>query len=73
MERLHIKSELTGVVWKISVNRGENLQAEDIVMVIESMKMEIPITSSRAGRVVEVLVAEGETIQEGQTLAVIEH
>ena len=51
---------------------GAQLGADDTILIIESMKMEIPVASPRAGRLVELRVAEGEAVKEGQVVAVIE-
>lgn len=67
-----ICSEITGSVWKILVKAGDVLEAEGALMVLESMKMEIPVVAPDGGRVVKVLVAEGEAISEGQEVAIIE-
>lgn len=72
MPRLEILSEVTGTVWKVEAQVGQTVTEDDVIMIIESMKMEIPITSSDAGTVVEVLVAEGNTVSEGQHVATIE-
>ena len=66
-----IESELTGTVWKIEVAVGQSVQEGDTLIVVESMKMEIPVSASAAGVVRELLVAEGEQVQEGQTLAIL--
>lgn len=67
-----IRSEITGTVWKIVAQAGVALQADDTIMVLESMKMEIPIIAPEAGRVVNLLVAEGAPVREGQEVAVFE-
>jgi acetyl-CoA carboxylase biotin carboxyl carrier protein len=67
-----IRSEITGTVWKIVVQAGDALEADDTIMILESMKMEIPVVAPEAGRVVELLVAEGAPVREGQEVAVFE-
>ncbi|MEJ8821348.1 acetyl-CoA carboxylase biotin carboxyl carrier protein subunit [Variovorax humicola] len=67
-----IRSEITGTVWKILARPGDTLQAEDILMVLESMKMEIPVLAPEAGRLVELCVAEGAPVRDGQELALFE-
>jgi acetyl-CoA carboxylase biotin carboxyl carrier protein len=64
-----IRSEITGTVWKIVVQPGTALQADDTIMILESMKMEIPVVAPEDGRVLELLVAEGAAVREGQDLA----
>jgi acetyl-CoA carboxylase biotin carboxyl carrier protein len=67
-----VKAELVGNLWKIVVEVGQSVDEDDTLMILESMKMEIPITSPMAGTVKSILVAEGEVVQEGQTVAVVE-
>ncbi|MET0540217.1 MAG: acetyl-CoA carboxylase biotin carboxyl carrier protein subunit [Variovorax sp.] len=67
-----IRSDITGTVWKIVVAEGAALEADDTIMVLESMKMEIPVLAPERGRVVELLIAEGEPVREGQDLAIYE-
>jgi acetyl-CoA carboxylase biotin carboxyl carrier protein len=67
-----IRSEITGTVWKIVAQAGDVLEADDTIMILESMKMEIPVVAPEAGRVVELLVAEGAPVREGQEVAVFE-
>jgi biotin carboxyl carrier protein len=67
-----IKAHITGVVFQIAARAGETVQAGDPVIVLESMKMEIPVEAPRAGSVKEIRVEEGQTVQEGDTVAVLE-
>jgi acetyl-CoA carboxylase biotin carboxyl carrier protein len=67
-----IRSEITGTVWKIVAQPGAALEADDTIMILESMKMEIPVLAPEAGRLVELLVAEGAPVREGQEVAVFE-
>ena len=67
-----IRSDITGTVWKILVQPGDILQADDTLMVLESMKMEIPVIAPEAGRVIELLIAEGAPVREGQDIALFE-
>jgi acetyl-CoA carboxylase biotin carboxyl carrier protein len=67
-----IKSELAGTVWKIVAAPGAVLEEDDPVLVLESMKMEIPALMPEDGTLVKLLVSEGETISEGQPLAEID-
>jgi acetyl-CoA carboxylase biotin carboxyl carrier protein len=68
---LRVKSEIAGSVWKIEVAVGDLVAEEDTLIILESMKMEIPLLAPRAGRVVEILVTEGETIAEGDVAVVL--
>jgi acetyl-CoA carboxylase biotin carboxyl carrier protein len=67
-----VKAELVGNLWKIVTEVGQQVEEDDTLMILESMKMEIPITSPVNGTVTQILVAEGEVVQEGQTVAVVE-
>jgi biotin carboxyl carrier protein len=72
MARLEVTTEVTGNVWKIEVNAGDNLAAEDVIMILESMKMEIPVEAPSAGKLVEILVQEEDSVDEDQVVAIIE-
>jgi len=72
MARVQVLSEVSGSVWKIEAAVGAEVGADDTILIIESMKMEIPVSSPRAGRVVELKVAEGEPVKEGQVVAIVE-
>lgn len=72
MARKEIKSEITGSVWKIVKQPGDAVGEEDALMILESMKMEIPVLAERDGTVSAVHVAEGDVVQEGDVIAVID-
>ena len=67
-----VTAEIGGVVWKIEQTTGARVAEGDPIIVLESMKMEVPVPSPASGRVVELLVAEGDVVTEGQALATIE-
>lgn len=67
-----LKADVTGSVWKIVATSGQVLQPGDTVMILESMKMEIPVIAEDGGTLAEVCVAEGQPVSEGQTLAVVQ-
>jgi biotin carboxyl carrier protein len=67
-----VKAELVGSVWKIVSKVGDNVAEEDVFLILESMKMEIPVTAPRAGTVKEIRVKEGEVVKEGQVLVVLD-
>ena len=69
---MQIKAELAGNLWKILVREGQQVQADETLMILESMKMEIPVTAPGAGRVTKIHVKEGQTVQEGQLLIEVE-
>jgi biotin carboxyl carrier protein len=66
-----VKAHITGVVFQVLARPGEAVAAGDPVVVLESMKMEIPVEAPRAGTVEEIRVQEGQTVQEGDTVAVL--
>jgi acetyl-CoA carboxylase biotin carboxyl carrier protein len=67
-----VKAELVGSVWKVVSKVGDKVAEEDVFLILESMKMEIPVTAPRAGTVKEIRVKEGEVVKEGQVLVVLE-
>ena len=72
MAQTTLQSEITGTVWKIEVREGDSVTEEQTLMVMESMKMEIPLTAPAAGVVLRLLVSEGQTVAEGQDVAILE-
>ena len=72
MASIEVKSVVTGSVWKIVASVGQRLSAGDEIMILESMKMEIPVIAEDGGVLKELKVAEGTTVNEGQVVAVIE-
>jgi acetyl-CoA carboxylase biotin carboxyl carrier protein len=72
MAATKVLSELNAMVWKIEVQAGQRVNAGDTLIVLEAMKMEIPVTAPRAGVVTAVLVAEKQMVAEGEALAVLE-
>ena len=69
MAKTEIKTEITGAVWKVLVKPGDLIAQDDPIIILESMKMEIPITVPDGGTVADVLVKEGDAVTEGQTVA----
>jgi acetyl-CoA carboxylase biotin carboxyl carrier protein len=69
---IEIAAHITGTVWKIEVEVGAQVAEGDTVMIFESMKMEMPLESPAAGRVTEIRCREGEAVQEGVTVLVLE-
>jgi acetyl-CoA carboxylase biotin carboxyl carrier protein len=67
-----VEAQITGNVWKIERAVGDALAAEDVILILESMKMEIPVEAPVSGRLTEIRVREGENVEEGAVLAVIE-
>ncbi len=72
MPKFNVESEVSGNVWKIVAAPGDRVAEGDTLMILESMKMEIPVEAPRAGTVVEICVAAEQAIDEGHVVAVIE-
>ena len=72
MAEVEIRSELAGIVRKIEVPAGGVIKADEVLLILECMKMEIPVLVPQGGKVKEILVAEGAVIEEGEILAVLE-
>jgi len=72
MALLELKSDVTGSVWKIVTAAGQKLEPGETVLILESMKMEIPLIAEDGGTLVEILVTEGTAVAEGQVLAVVQ-
>jgi acetyl-CoA carboxylase biotin carboxyl carrier protein len=70
--RTKITSEIAGQVWKVIAKQGDDVAVDDVIVILESMKMEIPIQASKAGNVLEIMVAEEGMVAEGQHIATIE-
>lgn len=69
---IKVKADVAGTVWRITAQAGSVVAADEEIMILESMKMEIPVAAPAAGRLARLLVAEGEMIAEGQDLAEID-
>ena len=67
-----VETEVAGKVWKIEAAIGQSVAADDTLIIIESMKMEIPVVAPRAGVVSEIMVQEGDPVAEGQIVAVLD-
>jgi len=63
---------MTANVWQVRVTAGEQVEADQELLVLESMKMEIPVLPEGAGRVTRIAVATGDVVQEGDLIAVVE-
>ncbi|MGE0258013.1 MAG: biotin/lipoyl-binding carrier protein [Alphaproteobacteria bacterium] len=71
MADLRVRSEIAGSVWKIEVTVGDSVAEDDPLVILESMKMEIPLLAPRSGVVKEILVVEGEPIAEGDVAVIL--
>jgi acetyl-CoA carboxylase biotin carboxyl carrier protein len=67
-----IEAHITGTVWRIEVAVGDAIEEGDTVVILESMKMEMPVEAEDEGTVKEIVVAEGQAVSEGDTLVVLE-
>ena len=61
-----IKAHITGTVWKIEVKPGDRVEEGTVVVILESMKMEMPVEAEDEGEIGEILVQEGQAVTEGQ-------
>jgi acetyl-CoA carboxylase biotin carboxyl carrier protein len=66
-----IAAEVTGVVWKIEKHVGDEVSAGDVLLVLESMKMELPLESPIGGKIAEVRCKEGQSVSEGEILVIL--
>jgi acetyl-CoA carboxylase biotin carboxyl carrier protein len=65
---LEISAPITGTVWKVQVGVGDSVTEGQTVIILESMKMEMPVESPDSGKVAEILVTEGQAVEEGDVL-----
>jgi acetyl-CoA carboxylase biotin carboxyl carrier protein len=72
MATIEVKADITGNVWKVLKRAGDAVGADEPIVILESMKMEIPITSPEPGVIREILVKEDETVGEGAVVVRIE-
>ena len=69
---LQVSAHITGTVWKIEVKVGDPVVAEQTLVILESMKMEMPVEAPQAGRVTRIAVSEGQAVDEGDLLVELE-
>jgi acetyl-CoA carboxylase biotin carboxyl carrier protein len=67
-----IHAEMVANVWKVLVNQGDSIEDGDTLVILESMKMEIPVVAEGGGTIAELAVAEGDVVQEGDLIARVE-
>lgn len=72
MAILDVRAEISGNVWKIEAAIGDMLKEDDSIAILESMKMEIPVIAPEDGKLLEILVAEGDTVADGDIIARLE-
>lgn len=67
----NVEAHITGTVWKVECQVGDTIAEGDTVVVLESMKMEMPVEAEDAGTVAEICCAEGQAVREGEVLVVL--
>lgn len=67
-----VEAHITGTVWKIEVKVGDTIAEGDTVVILESMKMEMPVEAEDAGTVAEIRCEEGQSVSEGDTLVILD-
>ncbi len=72
MATIEVKSEITGKVWKIETKPGDRIEEDDPILILRSMKMEIPVSAPMDCKLVELIVAEEDAVSEGQVVAIVE-
>ncbi|MGZ8512852.1 MAG: biotin/lipoyl-binding carrier protein [Candidatus Limnocylindria bacterium] len=72
MPEIEIPAHITGTVWKVEVAPGDEVDEGDTVVILESMKMEMPVEAEDPGTVKEIRCEEGQAVQEGDVLVVLE-
>jgi acetyl-CoA carboxylase biotin carboxyl carrier protein len=68
----NVEAHITGTVWKVEVQVGDTVEEGDTVVILESMKMEMPVEAEDEGTVKEIKCEEGQAVNEGDTLIVLE-
>jgi acetyl-CoA carboxylase biotin carboxyl carrier protein len=72
MPRSTVKTEITGKVWKITAEKGQRMTEDEAIVILESMKMEIPVSMPVACTIIEIVVSEGDSVSEGDVIAYVE-
>ena len=72
MATIEVKTDITGSVWKVVKGVGDAVAEDEPILILESMKMEIPVTSPESGVIREILVKEGETVNDGTVVVRID-
>ena len=68
----NVEAHITGTVWKIECQVGQEVEEGDTLVILESMKMEMPVEAEDEGTVREIVCEEGQSVSEGDTLVVLE-
>ena len=69
---MEVKSQIKAIVWKVLKEKGDTVKIDDEIIILESMKMEIPISSEVNGKIKSIEVNEGDEVDEGQVVAILE-
>ena len=69
---MEVKSQIKAIVWKVLKETGDAIKIDDEIVILESMKMEIPISSEFNGKIKSIEVSEGDEVDEGQVVAILE-
>ena len=69
---MEVKSQIKAIVWKVLKKNGDTVKIDDEIIILESMKMEIPISSEFNGKIKSIEVSEGDEVDEGQLVAILE-
>ena len=69
---MEVKSQIKAIVWKVLKETGDTVKIDDEIIILESMKMEIPISSEVNGKIKSIEVNEGDEVDEGQVIAILE-
>ena len=72
MDELKLETPVQGIVWKVLLKVGQKVEAGETILIIESMKMEIPVDSLSSGIVSELFVSEGDQVEQDSVVAVID-
>ncbi len=72
MATIELKADITGTIWKVLKSVGDAVAEDEAILILESMKMEIPVASPEPGTIAEILVGEGETVRDGAVLVRVE-
>ena len=69
---MEVRSQIKAIVWKVLKETGDTVKIDDEIIILESMKMEIPISSEVNGKIKSIEVSEGDEVDEGQLVAILE-
>ena len=69
---MEVRSQIKAIVWKVLKETGDTVKIDDEIIILESMKMEIPISSEFNGKIKSIEVSEGDEVDEGQVVAILE-